>query len=96
MAPVPHGMEGYAKKENSLVSYWISELYTGGYSVYSTISSRISACCVIKSIKRMHRGSFYSALHIIYRIFKRQCVFALSFFFVILSKSSLEHPSQAA
>ena len=82
MAPVPHGVEGYAKKENSLVSYWIGELHTGGYSVISTISSRISACCVIKSIKRMHRGSFHSALHIIYSkdsVFSR-CLFSLSFF----------------
>ena len=34
MAPVPHGVEGYAKKENSLVSYWIGELHTGGVLCY--------------------------------------------------------------
>ena len=34
MAPVPHGMEGYAKRKNSLVHYCIEKLYTGGVHYY--------------------------------------------------------------
>ena len=80
MAPVPHGMEGYAKRKNSLVHYCIEKLYTGGDIIISTIYSSLRLHCFAIFVEK----NFIESCRILIALYilshKGQQNFMLSFF----------------